>query len=184
MKKTSTLILSALALTSLVATAQEAQPQPGDRGDRGGRRGDFNPEEFRQRMTERLKGALKATDEEWTVLQPLIEKVSTKQREAMGARFGGFGRGGGDRGPGGQGGGNTSGGGDRGPGRGGSPESQALRDALENESTSPDDLKAKLTAVREQRKKAQAELEAARKELQAVVSVRQEAVLVSMGMLE
>ena len=40
------------------------------------------------------------------------------------------------------------------------------------------------TAVREQRKKARAELDAARDDLKKVVTVRQEAVLVAMGMLE
>lgn len=164
-------------------------------------------EDFRKRMEERLKAALKVSDEEWAVLQPLIEKVQTKQREAMGSRFGGFGGPGGPpggfggfadrrRGPDGGGGapdgggerrrGPDGGGGDRGPGgdRGGSPEGQALRATLENENATPDEIKAKLAAVRESRKKAAAELEAARAELQKVVTVRQEAVLVAMGMLE
>jgi len=148
-----------------------------------------SPEEFRARMEERLKTSLKVSDDEWKVLQPLIEKVGEKQRDVMSGRFGG---GFGGRGPGGGGGGGNAGGnagggggGDRGGrGRGGSEESQALRTALESESTSPDDIKAKLAAVREQRKKAAAELAAARAELLKVVTVRQEAVLVSMGMLE
>jgi hypothetical protein len=45
-------------------------------------------------------------------------------------------------------------------------------------------LKAKLTAVREARKKSAADLEAARADLAKVLSVRQEAVLVSMGVLD
>ena len=177
MKIKSQILLSALALaaSAAVATAQDAnnQDQP-DRGERGDRRG--NPEEFRQRMADRLKGALKVSDEEWKVLQPMIEKVSTKQREAMGGRFGG-GRGG----PGGPGGGDQGGRSDR--GGGGSPESQALRTALENESTPPAELKTKLDALRASRAKATAELTAAQEELKKVVSVRQEAVLVTMGML-
>ncbi|MEO7319169.1 MAG: hypothetical protein ABIZ56_09290 [Chthoniobacteraceae bacterium] len=176
MKTTPTILLSAIALaaSTLLATAQENNQRP-DRGDRGG-----TPEEWRARMTERIKTSLKVTDDEWTVLQPLIEKVTTKQRDAMSGRFGGFGGGrGGDRG------------GDRGGGGGsttsdrpGAAESQALRDALEKDSTSPEDLKAKLNAIRESRKKAAAELVAARTDLQKVVSVRQEAVLFSMGILE
>ena len=175
MKIKSQILLSALALaaSAVVATAQDAnnQNQP-DRGERGDRRG--NPEEFRQRMADRLKGALKVSDEEWKVLQPMIEKVSAKQREAMGGRFGG--------GRGGPGGGDQGGRSDR--GGGGSPESQALRTALDNESTPPAELKTKLEALRASRSKAAAELAAAREELRKVVSVRQEAVLVSMGMLE
>jgi Spy/CpxP family protein refolding chaperone len=157
---------------SLPVSAQEERGRDrGDRGDRG------NPEEFRQRMAERMKTMLKVSDEEWAVLNPLIEKVQSKQREAMGSRFGGFGGRGGDRG------------GDRGGAssastRPGAAESQALRTTLENENASPDELKAKLTAVREQRKKSQAELEQAREDLRKVLTVRQEAALVSMGLLE
>src|SRR5262245_41887109 len=113
-----------LPVAALMATAVFASAQDDNNRDR---RGNF--EEFRQRMAERLKTSLKVTDEEWGVLQPLIEKVQTKQREAMTARFGGFG--GGRRG--GDGGGNSGGGGgggdrgrDRGGDRAGSPESQAL----------------------------------------------------------
>jgi hypothetical protein len=199
MKMTSKLFLSALTLgtTAVVALAQDA-PRDGGRQRGGGDRGGFNTEEFRKRMNDRLKEALKATDEEWAVLQPLIEKVQTKQRETMTSRFGGMfggrgpggggggGGGGGDRGAGAGGntGGGAGGGGDRGGDRGGSPESQALRTALESDSTSAEDLKAKLTAVREARKKSAAELEAARTDLAKVLSVRQEAVLVSMGVLD
>jgi hypothetical protein len=176
MKIKSHILLPAFALmaSAVVATAQDRP----------------SPEEFRARMEERLKTSLKVSDDEWKVLQPLIEKVGEKQR----AGFGGFGGFGGGRGRGGDGGGasaggtagSAGGGGDRqGRGsRGGSEESQALRTALESESTSPEDIKAKLAAVRDHRKKAAAELAAARAELLKVVTVRQEAVLVSMGMLE
>jgi Spy/CpxP family protein refolding chaperone len=185
MKMTSKLLLSALTLTTTAVVAL-AQDTPREGGRRGGDRGGFNIEEFRNRMNARIKEQLKATDEEWAVLQPLIEKVQTKQREAMTSRgFGGFfgGRGGGgDRGAD-RGGGGGGGGGDRGD-RAGSPQAQALRTAIESDSTSAEDLKAKLAAVREARKKAAAELEAARADLAKVLSVRQEAVLVSMGVLE
>lgn len=181
MKLTSKFALSAVALmaSATLVTAQD---------DNGGRRrggGNFDPEQFRQRMEERLKESLKVSGEEWTALQPLIEKVTTKQRESMSGRFGGFGRG--RDGGGGGGGGNAGGGGGGGGGRSeraGSAESEALRTAIESESTSPEDLKAKLAAVRAIRKKAADELAAAREDLKKVVTVRQEAVLVSMGILE
>jgi len=185
MKMTSKILLAAVALatTSLVATAQD--------GGGGRRGGGGNFEEFQKRMSERMKTSLKVTDDEWAVLQPLIEKVQAKQRESMGGRFGGFGRGGGPGG-GGPGGGGQGGGGQGGAGggggdradRGGSPESQALRTALENESTPPEELKAKLNAVRDARKRSAGELASAREDLRKVVTVRQEAVLVSMGILE
>jgi Spy/CpxP family protein refolding chaperone len=169
MKLNSKTILAviALAASAVVAPAQE-----------NNNRGNFNPEEFRARMAQRMKESLKVTDDEWSVLQPLIEKVTNAQRNASGGGFGGRDRGG-DRG----------GGGDNNRGsatsdRPGSAERAALRAALESDSTSADDLKAKLNAVREVRKKAAAELATAREDLKKVVTVRQEAVLVSMGLLE
>jgi hypothetical protein len=182
MKTTSKLLLSALALTAstILASAQDNN----NRQNRGG-----TPEEFRQRMNERLKASLKVTDDEWGIIQPLLEKVTTKQRDASAGRFGGFGGGGrgGDRGPGGNGGQGGGGGGGNDQNRAdrpGSAESQALRTALESESTSPEDIKAKLAALREFRKKAAVELATAREDLRKVLSVRQEATLVTMGILE
>jgi hypothetical protein len=55
---------------------------------------------------------------------------------------------------------------------------------LESESTSPETLKAKLAAVREIHAKATTELAAAREDLKKVLTVRQEALLVSYGILE
>ncbi len=130
-----------------------------------------------KRMSDALKTALKVTDEEWTVLKPLVEKVQTAQREAGSGRgFGG--RGGPGRG------GDNAGGTQPADTRPGAAESAALRTALESDSTSADDLKAKLAAVRAVRKKGAADLAVAREELKKVVTVRQEAVLVSMGILD
>jgi hypothetical protein len=92
----------------------------------------------------------------------------------MGSRFGG-GRRPGD---------NNSGGNSSTPPRPGEAESTALRTALENEGASPDEIKGKLAAVRNQRQRATGELAQAREELKKVVTVRQEATLVSMGILE
>jgi Spy/CpxP family protein refolding chaperone len=192
MKIKSTLFLTtaALVMSAALAQAQAPAPQGGDPNARGGGRGG-NFEEFRQRMAERLKTSLKVSNEEWAVLQPLIEKVQTKQRDAMGGRgFGGPGGGGGRGGNGGGPGGGGNGGGGPGgaPGGGadrpGAAERDALRTAVENESSTPEELKAKLAALRDSRKKATAELEAAREELKKVLTVRQEAALVSAGILE
>lgn len=171
-------VAAALVLQGGIAVSQEAEG--GRRGEgRGGERGEGgerrSPEEFRQRMNERMKESLKASDDEWAVIQPLIEKVTTKQREASGNRFGGRG------GRGGRGGDDNNSGQSQ---SAAATASQALRTTLENESASPDEIKAKLTAVREARKNASAEVEKAREELKAVLSVRQEAALVSMGILE
>jgi len=147
------------------AAAPNIPPPPPGPGQGGGDRAD----QFRQRMNEMIKTSLKATDDEWSVIQPLLEKVQTKQRETLASRFGAFGgrRGGGDR-----------------PDRSASPETDALKAALESESTSPADIKAKLEAVRAVRKKATADLDQAREELRKVLTQRQEASLVMLGILE
>ncbi len=188
------MVFAAAMAATLITTNSSVKAQAQD--DQNNRR-----QQFMERMNERLKTALKVKDDEWAVIQPLIEKVQTKQREANAGRFGAFGGGNfGGRGRGGNGGagGDTAGGGNNnnnggnnrggqgGPGGagGGSPEVQALRTALESDSTSADEIKAKLAAVRDSRKKAAGELESARADLKKVLTQRQEATLVSMGILE
>jgi hypothetical protein len=189
--------------TSTAPAAPPPAPAPqnnGGPGGPGGPGGGFGG--FRQRLMDRIKTALGATDDEWTVMQPLIEKVQTAQRAAMGGGLGGFG--GGRRGGGGGGGGGGNGGpgggpggpggGPGGPGGGGggrggfggppSPEEDALRTALADTGTSPDDIKTKLQALRDARAKAAADLEAARGDLKKILTLRQEAVLVEMGILD
>ena len=98
----------AFALVGFSASAQDAPPPPPTGGEAGGAPGGApsadRMAQFRQRMTERMKTALKVNDEEWSVLQPLIEKVVNKQREAFsGGRSMFGGRRGGDQGGGSQG---------------------------------------------------------------------------------
>ena len=138
-------------------------------------------EEFRQRMAERLRERLGATEEEWKVLGPRIEKVQRLMREARGGfrgMFGMFSRG---RGP--EGGRRPEGA----PQREGSEvekKTAALRSLLEDPAASPASIKAALDALRKARQKVQADLAAARKELRELVTVKQEAMLVLMGILE
>ena len=172
-------LLSAIAIAATVSTfAQDAAPAPGGPGGPGGRP---NFEQMRQRFEEQIKTSLKATDEEWTALQPLVEKVMTAQRESMSARFGGFGRRGGGPGGDNNGGGNANA--DR-PQRPGQAEAEALRTTLDNPNATPDEIKTKLAAVRAQRQKAESDLAQAREDLKKVLTVRQEAALVSMGILQ
>jgi len=169
----SAVIVGVLAVFGLsFALAQDAQ-----RGTRGGRRR-WDPERIRQRMLERFKERLEAGDEEWKVLQPKLEKVMTLSREA--------GAGGGLRmlfGRRGRRGGGTA-------GETTQPESavakavRELQQTLENKEATPEQIKAKLTALREAREKAKQELAKARAALQELVTQRQEAVLVLMGMLD
>src|SRR5688572_28506864 len=93
------IVIALVTLSALPALAQER-----NREDRA--------RDFRERAMTDLKTRLGATDDEWKVLAPKVEKVMTAQRESRGGfGFGGFG-GGGRGGPGGGGGG---GGGDQQP---------------------------------------------------------------------
>src|SRR5436309_1881660 len=187
------LMLSAVVASLMVAPtllrAQDQNQQPNDRGGQrndqqqgGGRmgRGNFDPAQFRQQMEDRLKEQLGTNEDEWKVLQPKVQKVFDAQRDAgRGFGFGGMGRRGGGGGGGGFGGG---GGGSDQPQSAVAKAQQDLRTTLDNKSASADEISAKLTALRDARTKARADLEAAQKELKEVLTARQEAVLVSMGM--
>ena len=166
--------------TSAATPAPSAQNSPAPQGVNGA----GGAQAFMQQMLERrdasIKTALNVSDDEWSVIQPLLDKVEQAQFAFVtSANFGfGFaGRRGGNGAPGGGGAGvNTF--------FQGSPEVQALNDAVQSGSTSSDDLKAKMAAVRAARKKAQDDLTAARQNLQKVLSLRQEAALLSMSVLD
>jgi hypothetical protein len=154
-------------------------------------RGNFDPEQFRQRAMERYREALEVKeDSEWKVIQGRIEKVMEARRE-VGFGGGGFGRGGGrrggDQGGGGGNGGNGGGGGggDRSRFFGGepNPDAEALQKAIEAKAPA-EEVKAKLAKYRESRKAKEAKLAQAQDELRKVLSVRQEASAVLAGLLQ
>lgn len=158
------------------------------RAQEGQGRGNFDPEQFRQRMMDRYKERLEVkSDDEWKIISERIEKVSKAQREARIGGFGG-GRGGGRRGgPGGGGADAAPAANDAARNRGGfgaepNPDADALEKALEAKASS-DDLKAKLAKLRDGQKEKEAKLAKAQDELRQVLSVRQEANAVLMGLL-
>ncbi len=173
----------------LAAGLSFAQPQ--GRGDRGqGPGGDrmrnFDPARMQQMMEQRMQEQLGATAEEWKVLGPRVMKVMTLNRQVNTPGGGMFRMGMGRRG--GQQGGPGAPGGRRGPFAQGEPTavdtaSQALQTTLENTAATPDEIKAKLTALRAAKEKAKAELATAQQNLKQVLTLRQEAQLVLMGML-
>ncbi len=212
-------------LAGQMAWAQDGRPQRGgdregarqggDRGDRGGRggfggdrgRGGFDPERMEEFIMQGYKRALQSTDEEWSVIQPLVMNaygaMNKNRTQSVFSALGGFGGGrgpGGDRGFGGPRGDR----GDRGPGgdrdfggRGGdrgfsgrgfgpppSPETEALIKLLRSDDPSADDVKAKLAAYRESRERNQKAYEEAGEQLRAVLTVRQEAAMVLAGLLK
>ena len=185
------LILST-ATGSLLAQneAPAAQPgAPGAPGAPGGRpgRGNWDPEQMRQRMMERVREQLAVKDDaEWSVIESRIKKISDS-RFGMGRGMGGPG---GPGGPGGQGapGGQGGQGGQGGrQGRGGfgqaNPDAEVLQSALDS-GASADDIKVKLTAYRAAAKVKEVQLEKAQDELRQLLSVKQEARAVLLGLLK
>jgi Spy/CpxP family protein refolding chaperone len=169
-----------LAFAGSISEAQQPPPPPrqGGRtgggmrpgGPGGGMRGQWgDPAQMREMMAQRFKVALACTDEEWEVIGPRLEKVLEIQfqerfaRSALAAQGGPTGRGGRFQ---------------------ASPEAQALSDAIQSEDTPDKEIKAKLKAFRDAAKKREAELKKARDELRKVVTLRQEARLVLMSMLD
>ena len=176
-------LLGLLALTllgGLSSTVSLAQDRGGQGGGPGGGGRNWDPAQMQQRMMDAFKERMGATDEEWGVIQPKLAKVLEAQRDARGGGMGGMMGGRGNRG------------GDRGN-RGGedaqdqSPTAKAasdLRTTLENEKSSPDEIKAKLKTVRDTRAAAQKDLKAAQEDLKGVLTERQEAMLVLVGMMD
>jgi len=167
------------------AISQQADTERQGRGEHADRQRDRSGdrsqrmEEFRKRMEQRMREQLGASEEEWKALQPGIEKVQQVMRQTRG----GFGR--------------RTGRSDRRPEDAQRPEAgqerersevekktEALRSLLGDKASGADAIKAALDALRQAREKAQQELAAARKDLRSIVTVRQEAQLVLMGILD
>ncbi len=169
--------------------------------------GNFDPQQMRQRMSDRMKEQFGVTDDsEWKVIFERINKVMETRRSAGGGFGGPGGFGGGMmRPPGGPGagpGGNPEaagggappqvgpggpggfGGGPGGPPgmRPSSPEVEALRKAIESKASN-EELKARIAEVKAARARNQAALTKAQEELKQVLSLQQEAVATSMGLL-
>lgn len=190
MKKLSQLMFVAgLAATLSLGTANLLGQDTNANADQGGRRnrgqggpggpggGNFDPEQMRVRMMERVREQFGVKDDdEWKIISERIEKVSTARRE-MGGGMGMFG--GGRGGPGGGGGGGGRGGFGGEP----SPEATALKAAIDN-NASADDIKAKLAAYRESQKAKEAKLTKAQEDLRQVLTAKQEAAAVLAGYLK
>ena len=172
------LLAGALVALGTPAIAQEQPPR---------QRGNFNPDEMRARMTERVRELLEVkNDDEWKLISARLEKTQEAQREVRGlsGNMGLLFSRGGDQG-GGTGGGGRPTGGRPGGGFGGTPnpEAEALSKAVTNKAPA-EEMKQRLARVREARKNAEAKYEKAADDLRQVLTVRQEAVLVAVGLLK
>ena len=178
---------SLLAQNDAPAAQAGAPGAPGAPGGRGGR-GNWDPEQMRQRMMERFREQLAVKDDaEWSLIEARIKKINDS-RSGMGRGFGG--PGGGPGGPGGQGGqagqaGQAGQGGRQGRGGFGqpNPDAEVLQTAFDS-GASADDIKVKLTAYRAAAKVKEGQLEKAQDELRQLLSVKQEARAVLLGLLK
>ena len=173
------------------AFAADEQPARGQNMGRGGPQGGmqggpgggFDREGMQDRMLSMMQERLGATDAEWTVIKPRLSKVmelsrSSSMRGGMRGMFG-RGRNGRDR---------DNNNNDRQELREDASAvekaSAALEETLEKDAPAATEIKEKLTALRSAREKAKAELVEAQKSLREVLSLKQEAQLVIMGMLD
>lgn len=187
--------LLAATVASLVAFTPETMAQPAGGGGGGGaggggqggggrgQRGGFDPAQMQERMMEMYRERLEITsDDEWKAIQPLVTKVTEARREVgTGFNRGMF------RPPGGGRGGDQAGGGGNGgrrPGGFGEPsaEEEALQKAIESKAPA-NDLKNAIAKLRDAKKAKEAKLAAAQDNLRKVLTVRQEAQAVLMGLL-
>ncbi len=183
---TGLVLLLTLSMSMLYAAEDDkgAKGEKGDRPQRGQRSADErgggfsrDPEQMQKMMVEGIKKQLTSTDEEWTVIEPRLSKV---MKLSVSSRFGGLrtmmGGPGGGQGPAREGGEREKSGVEK--------AAEELQTVLKNTEASPADIKAKLTALRKEKEKAQTELITAKAELLSVLTLNQEATLVIMGMLD
>jgi len=173
----------ALLITPAFVKAQQSSGQNRDsnRGDRSssdrggdrGNRGGFDPARMREYIENRAKEQLNPSEDEWKVIQPKLDKVIDARRDS--SSFGGMFRRRDDSGS------SSSEDTNR------SPVQKATRDlqqTLDNKDATADEIAKKLATLREAKEKSKAELATAQKDLKEVLTQRQEAVLVMMGMLD
>lgn len=165
-----TFVLLALAPTSPCAqppgAMQGMQQQP---GGAPGAMSSFGPSQMQELMRTRIKETLKAPDKEWIVIEPLLTKImDLRQQEAM------------PGGPGGQ----TGQSGQGGPQFEQSAEAQSRQTVLDSETTGNDGVRDALDAYCAVPKTREAKLATAREQLRSVLTIRQEARLVMMGLLD
>ncbi|MDX9975450.1 MAG: hypothetical protein RBU21_20865, partial [FCB group bacterium] len=146
----------------------QAGPPPGGPGGPGGG-GNFNPAQLQEMMLQRVQRELGATESEWESLAPLVENVLQLQQAT---RMGGMGGPGGPRGR-----------GPRGP-EALATEIDALRTVLDSDTTTDEQITAALKDLRSTRAAEEQKFLKAREDLRAAVTLRQEAKLVLLGLLD
>jgi len=166
------ILAGAFAILGLMGSfGEDAQP--------GGRpRGNWTPEQMRQRQLEQIKERMKPTDEEWKALQPKIEKVLTLSADAgLTVGRGLFGRRGGQ----------PAAGTEATPAAAQSDAEKAaaeLQKTLDNAEAKAEEIQAKMKALQDARGKTRQQLTEAKAALREGLTPRQEAQLVLMAVLD
>jgi hypothetical protein len=177
------LVIVAVGLLA-VWTPLIAQDEGGDQGNRGGGQytrggGQFDPQAFRQRMMDNIKQRLGADDDQWKTIEPLLDKVMQLNAELQPPRgFRGFGgRGGG------QGGANANNSNDTAlPDT--TVKTQALSGLLDKTDATDEQITQAMEDLRAARRTAESDLAKARKQLHDVLTLKQQAQLLVMGILD
>jgi len=163
-----------LALAQQNSEGQSSQRAPSTRPSRESR------SSFQESQLKRIQEQLGATEDEWKVIEPRIVIVQELERNSVARANGGL------NGRGRRGGANAAAAQASSSSATVSPVQQATReleDSLGSKDTRPDEIKSKLVALREARSKALADLSAARDKLREILTARQEAALVMLGIL-
>ena len=192
----SLIFCAVVSAAGLVVGAANASAQ--DRPPQGG----FDPQRMQQMLMDRVRQQLEVKDDaEWKAISNRVAAVVAARR-SLGLGGGGpmgpppGGRGFGPGGPGGQDAGARPQEGSGGPGAGGGPgsggvgmmnresgpEMESLRKAVDGKAPNSE-LKAKIAELNEARKRKQEDLAKAQDDLRQVLSVRQEAIASTLGLL-
>lgn len=174
------LLLAALCCLGVPSLSAQSNSK-GDprRGGNDGERRGPSPQEIQSRALTSLRERFGVTDdEEWDVIAERLLKVFELRRS--GADGGGFGRGGPPGGAAAAAAAKSRGGSFR--GAGGTPEIQSLQAAV-TEKLPDAELKLRLARLRDVRQLNEAKLRKAQEDLRAVLTVRQEAIAVLLGLL-
>lgn len=178
-------VITAGSVFSQAPAGSSGQPQMGQQGQGFGQRQMQDPEQMQAMITSNLKELLGSTDEEWEIIGPKVLNVyslTMASSQSRGFNMRTVGR-------------NTTRGSMQGDtqGRGmdnrfmnttGGTAFQELQTLLESEDTTTTQLKNKIAEVRKERETARQDLAKAQKQLRELLTLKQEAILISIGMLE
>lgn len=185
-------VLAVILASSPIAAQRQGRARQGgiaQRPNASGRTNQVDPEAMRERMMQRMQQRLGASEAQWQVIEPALQKVMelARQLDSPGRNRrapGGTPRAQGQTGQARR---------ERGPGLrsnvSGQPSAvqragDELQQLLSDSRATPEQIKAKLAALRQSRAAVAQELAQARAQLQGVLTIKQEATLVLTGVLE